>query len=352
MGKGLVAQQPIKAGTRILVEKPLFVAPASFYFKPSTSAAERLVKQHIESHNATDQAAWELLSNYHPFAEYREDGVGTGDFIKTHYIGKFKTAGIPIPLGARRRKAHHFGVFPLLSWANHACHPNANHAWNESLKAITVCALDDIASGEQITISYAPANVIDRDLINKTYGFTCYCDWCTQRPEDRQQSDANYRKVEAWSMRIHREEDEGKAMWIANCALMAMLEEGIKDYRLGLLFADAFDIAVNKSDDERARILGLLACKAYMHCEGPESDAAIRVRKALGELMRRVEKGEGDNGKGQAVNGKGSEDVLPPGLENWVKRGQEGFDEKRQVMSEKAFEWLFMSELWPKQMAD
>jgi len=81
--------------------------------------------------------------------------------------------------------------------------------------------------------------------------------------------------------------------------------------------------------------------------------------------MRRVsdvnsssDKGKGkaglsDKGKGKAIeDGEEGDDVLPPGLETWVKRGQEEFDEKRQLMGEKAFHWLFMSELWPKQTTE
>lgn len=359
MGKGLVAKNAIKAGTQILIEKAIFVAPASFYFEPCTRAAERNVKKHVESLNSTDRAAWEIISNYHPFAKYLKDGLSTGKFIKTHYVGKFKTAGIPIPLGPRRLKAGHFGVFPLLSWANHSCHHNAHHAWNESLKAMTVYALNDIAADEQITISYAPANVINRDLIKRLYGFTCYCDWCMLRPEDRQASDEKHHKVEDWSMRVHREKDKGKALWIVHCAFEIMLEEPIKDYRLGMLFADAYDIALTLGDYVRAPIFGFMACQAFAYCEGNMSDAAGRVRKALGELMRKVEgldagkaveqgvggKGEGKEGVDDAKNEK---DSLPEGFKDWLLQRQSVWYEKREAEGDEAFKWLFMSELWPK----
>jgi len=168
--------------------------------------------------------------------------------------------------------------------------------------------------------------------------------------EVRLQSNSNRRNVNDGLLYVHRERDVGKAMQAANQVLALLITEEVRDFRVGLLFADCFDVAVQCGDVERARILGWHAVKAYMHCEG-NADSVRKIRRELGRLMKSVVGVETGKGKGKAVEvDEGSEtdddDVLPEGLDAWIEKGHEVFVEMQQG-EEDAFSWLFMSELWP-----
>lgn len=283
--------------------------------------------------------------------------------MDTLYYGRFRSAGIPLPLGLRRKKADKFGVFALLSWANHACHHNAHHAWNEKLGAVTVYALKDIEVDEQITINYNPANIVDPERLLAMYNIKCRCEWCYVFGPGRQEADLAHKNVNEWSTLIHKEKEPGKAVRYAYMAFTEMLEQGIKDNRYGLLFADALDVAVHLGCADRARVLGRLACGAYVFCEGKESDHGAILVKALTEFRERLE-GQGVDvggdrkGKGKAVAvveddaGEGGEDdklpTLSPGLTEWLAAGKKDFKEKINSDHDAAFRWLFMSEIWPK----
>lgn len=156
---------------------------------------------------------------------------------------------------------------------------------------------------------------------------------------------------------VHGESDQGRAMKAAFEAVTGMFEEDVVDYRRGLLFADAFDVAVARGDAKRGRILGFLARRAYVACEGPESDAAERVWKALGELMRRVGDVDGDvevGGKGkrkEKVGEGGEEEVPKEQLKAWIAKGQDEWHEENQASREQGsgLKWLFMGDIWPEE---
>ena len=78
-------------------------------------------------------------------------------------------------------------IYVLPSLLNHSCAPNIDVKWESGDAAVTLRASDDVAPGEELTITYIDANAsIDaRQRALEPYGFTCACARCV---EDRQRS--------------------------------------------------------------------------------------------------------------------------------------------------------------------
>lgn len=150
-------------------------------------------------------------------------------------------------MGLRRRHVSHFGVFATLSWANHACHHNAQQSWNTSTQQLDVYALADIKAGEQITLNYNPENIISRLYTYRAYGFMCFCAWCEADVDEGQRRESNERRreINRGLLGVSREVAPGRAMRGASEVVAGLILEHVKDYRLGLVFADAFDIALS-----------------------------------------------------------------------------------------------------------
>ena len=71
-------------------------------------------------------------------------------------------------------------VYVHASRFNHSCNPNAGFNWNPAIQKETIHAAQDIAAGEEITLSYCDAtqNRAARLYQLKHYGFECDCPAC------------------------------------------------------------------------------------------------------------------------------------------------------------------------------
>ena len=81
---------------------------------------------------------------------------------------------------------------------NHACAPNAHISWSKALTKQTVHAVQEIAAGDEITVSYAqPGNVCAarRSHLRNTLGFDCTCVLCALTGEALQASDVRQRRL-------------------------------------------------------------------------------------------------------------------------------------------------------------
>ncbi len=69
---------------------------------------------------------------------------------------------------------------------NHSCNPNACFHWNDAIGKETIHVMNDVAAGEEITLSYCDQNHDTRlrawEL--KHYGFTCNCRACGEDEDD------------------------------------------------------------------------------------------------------------------------------------------------------------------------
>jgi hypothetical protein len=79
-------------------------------------------------------------------------------------------------------------LFLLGSRFNHACIPNTVFAWNKTIEKGTFHAITDIATGEELTISYGEINIFPHSIrLFKLgrWGFTCTCPECQDTEEGR-----------------------------------------------------------------------------------------------------------------------------------------------------------------------
>ena len=94
------------------------------------------------------------------------------------------------PGGVFRSNAFHVGemdgcVFEVLSRANHSCAPNIAKRFDRD--SVAVHALRDIATGEELLISYLPEDMENasseqrRELLRLKYNFVCQCVRCADR---------------------------------------------------------------------------------------------------------------------------------------------------------------------------
>ena len=86
---------------------------------------------------------------------------------------------------------------PHLRYLNHSCMPNAQVAWNNSHKVFALHAVDDIATGEEITVTYVG---LYQDYGNRVRAlrFDCRCPVCTVESDDElEESNIARRKIAA-----------------------------------------------------------------------------------------------------------------------------------------------------------
>jgi hypothetical protein len=77
-------------------------------------------------------------------------------------------------------------VFPHAARFNHCCNPNSCFTWNGAIGQETIHAMKDIATGEEITLSYCDMihDKPSRSYELKHYGFVCDCPACEGDEDD------------------------------------------------------------------------------------------------------------------------------------------------------------------------
>ena len=75
------------------------------------------------------------------------------------------------------------GLYTLPSLLNHSCDPNVDATWEDGDATLTLTCRADVASGEELTITYIDADSpVDarRQRLHHAYGFTCMCARCVE----------------------------------------------------------------------------------------------------------------------------------------------------------------------------
>ena len=261
-GKGIVAARDISRGTRIISEKPLFVAPG---FKAHQSA-EKLIASKLKQLSRDQQRAFLSLHNNYPG-------------ITTPFAGIVRTNALPLGPGASDG-----GLFLDCSRINHACRPNCQNTWNSNRKEETMHAIRDIAKGEEVTISYTtsgPSKARQSDL-KEGFGIDCTCDLCGLPGTQLATSDQRRREIERLDALIG---DGGRLMSSpqkciddAYALMMLLTSEGITDARLPRMYYDAFQMAIVHGDQARAKVFARRSYEARLWCEGEDSPGTISIK--------------------------------------------------------------------------
>lgn len=261
-GKGLIATRAIKPGELILSEPPLFTTasltdPATF---------EKDLGAIVKGLSKEGQRAFLSLHNNNPGANPFSNIVRSNGY----------------PLGPNSEVG---AIFPLVARLNHACRPNAQHAWNEDRGIEVVHAVRDIKEGEELTLSYLAGGPSQerQSSLKEYFGFHCTCEACSLPAAELEASDTRLKRAKKLDEAIGdpRRVRHLPERALADCkALLSVYqEEGIFDLRLPRLYYDAFQIAAMHSDAARASVFAKLCADARAVCEGEDNEEAKAMRE-------------------------------------------------------------------------
>lgn len=200
-GYGVIATAPIEPGTRLLMEKPLYIRPMTDEpIQQQNSIVESLIRSLPDA--AQRDAFHALASSFSVL------------YPECPYYSIATTNEVALS-GAQNGYS---GLF--LRWArfNHACTPSAYWAWNgdDTSKGqagvLTVHAIRRLNPGDEISISYFENRVMpheDRErYLAEVYCFACDCALCSLAPGPwRDDVDERLRQLEAFWRKYHLGEE-------------------------------------------------------------------------------------------------------------------------------------------------
>lgn len=263
-GLGLVATTLILKGTRILSEAPLFRVPQ---FSTSKIQAIKSLSKIVSALSAEDQQAFLLLHN-----SFEDNKNRALSIVRTNSL----------PLGYNASEG---GIFIEASRINHACLPNAQNNWNESLQRLTIHATRDIDIDEEITIMYLAERknrAARQQKLLKNFRFTCSCRLCSLPPSSQLSSDARLDEISRLDDLIGNETQAVRAPLQALQRIHKLLklceEEGLADGDVPRAYYDAFQLAVFNSDLARASIFANRAAVTRTTFEGDDSPEVRKLR--------------------------------------------------------------------------
>lgn len=170
---GIIAIRPISEGEEIFSEAPLFTQ--------ELGPTEQAIARSMAPKTKEEKRQFIELTNCHRGKQ-------------PHLTGIFLTNALPCGyndgmVGSVAAKA---GIFLRGSRFNSSCIPNINNYWNEEKQAIAFHALQSIAAGEELCISYcqtlAPRSA-RRIELQTEFGFECRCAACSLSGEKQLASD-------------------------------------------------------------------------------------------------------------------------------------------------------------------
>lgn len=189
-GLGCFAKQPLRLGTHLVTEEPLFTLPSD-----QTTALS--VEQKVNSLPGNSQSGFSLCDNKKDGCDSKKDGHNYWTALAIYKRNR-------LPLDANGL----FGLFIHASRFNHSCMPNAYLYYDEPKKQMCIHVLAlEIAEGEEITIDYLYNSVYDtvsaRRQALKRWDFKCDCAACEYAPEEENQQS----KIQARRMKIRSLQD-------------------------------------------------------------------------------------------------------------------------------------------------
>ncbi|KAF7546917.1 hypothetical protein G7Z17_g8094 [Cylindrodendrum hubeiense] len=268
-GQGIIATSNIPRGTRILLEAPIFKLPDSM---GDVDSAESIVLRQVRSLSREQQRAFFALQNVHG-RRY------------SPLLGIVQTNMLPLA----GNDSGNGGLFIKASRINHSCQPNAQQMWNSSLSSLTVHALDDIQTGDEITISYISGvsmGYIERQrYLMDGFSFFCACGLCSLPLSARLRNDerlAQIQSIEDNGDLVNPDEVSRRSTEVYRQVrqLFELLEEeGIRDMRLSNACFMAFQIAAIIGDKSRAKVFAEKAYSARKLLSGDDNPVTIAFKR-------------------------------------------------------------------------
>ncbi|KAK4446384.1 hypothetical protein QBC34DRAFT_440895 [Podospora aff. communis PSN243] len=269
-GLGMVAARFIPKGTRILSEAAILTMSATF---SDFDTAGKFVDAKFQALPAEQKAQFLALHNCQP-TDY---GLA---------LAISRTNGLPFG-------DHEHGVFLETARINHSCRPNSHHAWNASLKQLTVHAVEDIEQGHEITITYmgnTPTFPMRQSHLKELFGFTCACNLCSVSNAKRKASDRRLDRM----LDLDNENEErvrwGRqplaALWALREQLLLAEKEELGIITLARLYRDVVDILLANADAARVVVFAEKERALRLVMEGEDGTRTVEL-KALMECPGR-----------------------------------------------------------------
>ncbi|KAF4456150.1 SET domain-containing protein 5 [Fusarium austroafricanum] len=175
-GHGLFATDFIKAGVRIIHEKPILTVSQA---ETKQKTEYRCVIDQVSRLSTKDQDR--LMSLYHNPKKLREFSFLKGqscqgtDIDAPLVLAKFYTNAASISAGGLE-----CGLFTTFCRMNHSCTPNICWVYDQPTGFMDVYAVRDIAKDEEITNSYIEVATSHQTRVKElsNWGFTCGCPAC------------------------------------------------------------------------------------------------------------------------------------------------------------------------------
>ncbi|KAK4186437.1 N-lysine methyltransferase SMYD2 [Podospora australis] len=181
----------------------------------------------------------------------------------------------------------HSGLYPEIARINHACKPNCFTRYSPNTLLMEVVAYKDIAPGEELSLSYAPLNILskDRKELLKFWGFECTCALCRDA-EATKVSDRQRNRIQ----RILEQFDNTKNLTVEKMATLTkevedlVLKEGMAG-QIGDLYNIIGHTYLLMGEKKLAEEYGKLGVEKLRHYAGFDSE-----RTALGlDFMKRFD---------------------------------------------------------------
>ncbi|KAG4270342.1 hypothetical protein FPRO04_11501 [Fusarium proliferatum] len=246
-GHGLFAKELIKAGTRIIHEKPILTVSQD---ETKTKAEYRCVIDQVA--NLSDPEKQRLMNLYHNDKKLREFSFLQGqpcpgtDLDAGIVLAKFYTNAASITSGGLE-----CGLFTIFCRMNHSCTPNICWVYDEPTGFMEVYAVRDIDKDEEITNSYIEVAISHQARMKElsNWGFTCQCTAC--EGPDAAKHDERRRRIAQIKGILDIYQDAGKsgdapkfaeipktdleALRLGEESLALLLEEGLIE-QLGVMY--------------------------------------------------------------------------------------------------------------------
>lgn len=297
-GKGLVAIRDIPRGTRILSETPIITVTMGVAV---VTQAEASIRRQVDALTKEQRQAFLSMHNIYPSPN-----------ASKRYTGIVRTNALPIEIDGIGG-----GIFLEACRINHSCKNNAQKNWNTNIKRHTVHAITDIATGEEITITYLGVlggrEARQRNLQAKL-GFTCTCGLCSLSAEESKAVDIRLDEILRLDRRIGQQGLDGilssPLEMIRDIDRQVSLyeEHGPFDVGLSRAFLDAAQVTIANSDLARGCVFAERALSGWRACEGPDG-TNVRDHGYLALDPSKFEL------YGQTAKWKTEMDAVPDGLE-------------------------------------
>ncbi|XP_014552346.1 hypothetical protein COCVIDRAFT_110478 [Bipolaris victoriae FI3] len=283
-GYGCFALASIPRGTRILEDNPLLAIPSGAYLKSDIEdAAARLTpeqkKLYFSLHSGHGQDPRQWPSKIHDSVEPRErqrieEQHAARIGKEATWMSIFQTNCMEMDKGA--------AVFPHAARFNHSCNPNACFSWNPSINKETIHVMNDVAAGEEITISYCDMthDKPSRSYELKHYGFVCDCPACAG-DEDEETSFAHQSAIRRFLLQELEYETrvwrgalllEGlqQPQFVNKLLQLAALHglEGDYTARLAAVYLDIALVCEHQNDLGMAKAAAVKAAQVKKDCQG------------------------------------------------------------------------------------